>query len=162
MYQQWKWQSLQLFIAASQENLSSCEEKLNTSEHMILVFSPGQETPHCQEAGKEIEWIVLTSNRVDGPYTWPMQYQVPVTSFFWNGSEGIQHPLYQQQHFSLCFTSACLEFTLAESCFEPTHQHKQNLNTAVSVCKVYLRDIFSIMKHSSSCINVSLRHKNCG
>lgn len=101
-------------------------------------------------------------NRVDGPYTWPMQYQVPVTLFFWNGSEGIQHPLYHQQHFSLCFTSACLEFTLAESCFEPTHQHKWNLNTAVSVCKVYLRDVFSIMKHSSSCINVSLWHRSCG
>lgn len=55
---------------------------------------------------KIIEWIVLTSNRVDCPYSWPMQYQVPVTAFSWSGFEGLQHPLYQNQKFSLYITSS--------------------------------------------------------
>lgn len=46
------------------------------------------------------------NNRVDCPYSWPMQYQVLVTAFSWSGFEGLQHPLYQNQKFSLYIFSA--------------------------------------------------------
>lgn len=53
-------------------------------------------------------------------------------------------------------------FFLQSPVLKPTHQHREALNTALSVCRVYLRDLFSGMKQSGSCSNVSLWHRGCG